>query len=309
MSGSDRDFTSSIVDAAVRVANHTNAQVIMVYIDAVDNIEKFVASVKGGTQVVFIARDETDAKLASTLKARSVTVPGFNLTRMGQIKMATVMAFSQGLLKSGDVFVFVSGVVGHGLDTLVVMQVGAEYELFQSVDQPKLTEHIKRVVFQRVLTIALELAHEGREGKPVGAMFVIGDYRDVSKYCQQNIINPFHGYTEKQRNILDDAMKDTVKEFASIDGAFVIKGNGVISSAGTTLRATVAGDELPQGLGSRHSAAAAVTASTKSIAITVSESTGTVRIWRLGKMITELEKAPRMSLSPPAPPRGEGSKG
>ena len=299
------DFTMPIVDAAVRVARNVDAQVVMVYVDAVDDVEKFVASVKGRTEVVFIARDEKDAKLAKAVNAKVVTVPGFNLTRMGQIKMATIMAFSQQLLKGGDVFVFVSGVIGHGLDTLVVMQVGAEYELFQTVDQPRLTEHIRRVVFQRVLTVALALAHEGREGRPVGAIFVVGDFREVQKYCQQNIINPFHGYTEKERNILDDAMTETVKEFATIDGAFIIKGTGVIASAGTTLRATVAGEELPQGLGARHAAAAAVTASTRSVAVTVSESTGDVRIWRRGKMITELEKAPRTPVPSPPPPGGE----
>ena len=301
MPSTESDFTTPIVHAAVRVARGVDAQVIMVYIDAVDDLEKFVASVKGRTEVVFIARDEKDAKLAKAVSAKVVTVPAFNLTRMGQIKMATIMAFSQGLLKGGNVFVFVSGVVGHGLDTLVVMQVGAEYELFQTVDQPKLTEHIRQVVFQRVLSIALALAHEGREGKPVGAIFVVGDFREVQKYCQQNIINPFHGYPEKEKNILDDAIQETVKEFATIDGAFIIKGTGVIASAGTTLRATVAGEELPQGLGTRHTAAAAMTACTKCVAVTVSESTGDVRIWRRGKMITELEKAPRTPLH--GPPR------
>ena len=307
MAPTDADFTEPIISAAVRVAKSVGAQAIMVYIDAVEDAEKFVSAVKGDTEVVFIARDEKDAKLAKSVDAKSVTVPGFNLTRMGQIKMASIMAFSQRLLKGGDVFVFVSGVVGHGLDTLVVMKVGAEFELFRTVDQPKLTEHIRRVAFQRVLAVALELAHEGREGRPVGAIFVIGDYREVQKYCLQNIINPFHGYDEKQRSILDDAMKETVKEFATIDGAFIVKGSGVIASAGTTLRASVVGEELPQGLGARHAAAAAVTAATKSIAVTVSESTGAVRIWRLGKMITELEKAPPTPIPTLLPPSGESA--
>ncbi len=307
MTTAESNFTKPILNATVRVAKEAGARVIMVYIDAVDDVEKFTASIKGDTEVVFIARDDRDAKLAKAVNAKVVTVPAFNLTRMGQIKMASIIAFSQGLLKGGDVFVFVSGVVGHGLDTMVVMRVGAEYELFQTVDQPKLTEHIRRVVFHRVLSIALELAHEGREGKPVGAIFVVGDYREVSKYCLQNIINPFHGYTEKERNILDDGLKETVKEFATIDGAFVIKGTGVITSAGTTLRAAMAGEDLPQGLGARHAAAASITASTKSVAVTVSESTGDVRIWRRGKMITELEKAPRASMHGPSSPGGEPS--
>ena len=222
-----------------------------------------------------------------------LTVPKFNLTRMDQIKMAMLLAFSQRLLAPDDSFIFLTGIIGEPLDTIVVMTVGQEYEMFRSVDQPKLTEHIRRVVFERVLTLALELANEGREGKPVGAIFVLGDAREVTKLGQQNIINPFKGYPEKERNILDRAMRDTVKEFATIDGAFVVKGNGVIVSAGTTLQPKVSGDLLPQGLGSRHAAAAGITASTKSVAITLSESTGEVRVWRRGQLITEIEKAPR----------------
>jgi DNA integrity scanning protein DisA with diadenylate cyclase activity len=88
-------------------------------------------------------------------------------------------------------------------------------------------------------------------------------------------------------------MAETVKEFCSIDGAFILKGNGAIMSAGTTVRPGLAGEELPRGLGSRHSAAAGITAITKSIAITISESNGTVRVWRRGQMITEIERATR----------------
>jgi DNA integrity scanning protein DisA with diadenylate cyclase activity len=153
-----------------------------------------------------------------------------------------------------------------------------------------------------VLRITLELAHEGREGKPVGALFAIGDHREVEKVSQEGRINPFHGYTEKERNILDDSIKETVKEIAKLDGAFIVKGNGVIVSACATLRPAIAGERLPQGLGSRHAAAAAVTASTRSIAITLSESTGDVRVWRRGTMITEIEKAPRALLDGTAPP-------
>ena len=47
--------------------------------------------------------------------------------------------------------------------------------------------------------------------------------------------------------------------------------------------------ELPPGLGARLHAAAGITAVTASIAITVSESTGTISIFRGGKMITEIE--------------------
>ncbi len=296
------DFAGPIVKAAVDVAKAASARVLFVYVSAVEDIAALQKAVKPPTKLILVCRDEQEELRAKDISADILTVPAFNLTRMGQIKMATLMAFSQRILKAGDVFVFLAGVVGHSIDTLVTMRVGEEYELVQSVDQPTLTERIKPAVFQKVLTLALELAHEGREGKPIGALFVIGDHKDVQKYCVEGRINPFKGYTEKERNILDDSMREVVKEMAKLDGAFVIKGNGVIVSGGTTLRPALAGEDLPQGLGARHSAAAAITANTKSISLSLSESTGTVRVWRLGSMITEIEKSPRAGIEGPTPP-------
>ena len=48
--------------------------------------------------------------------------------------------------------------------------------------------------------------------------------------------------------------------------------------------------ELPRGLGARHHAAAAITAVTDSIAVTVSASTGSITIFRRGRIITEIQK-------------------
>ncbi len=297
----DNDFSVTMVESAISIAKSVKAKALLAYVDAIDDPDGLTALKKGSPQLILLARSDDDRERAQELTNKVVSVPNFKLTRMDQIKMAVLMAFSQRLLAPSDTFVFLSGIIGKPLDTIVVMSVGEEYEIFQSVEQPELTEHIRRVVFERVLTIALELANEGHEGKPVGAIFVIGNQREVAKYAQQNMINPFKGYTEKERNVLDDAMRETVKNFCTLDGAFTIKGNGVIVSAGTTLRSGLAGESLPQGLGARHAAAAAITAATKSMAITLSESTGAVRVWRRGNLITEIEKAPRRA--PEKPPQ------
>ncbi len=296
----DSDSASAIVVAAGMVAQQIKARAVMMYAEAVPDAGKTLEALPPPLELIFITPVGTETVVKGDKRIVRLEVPDFKLSRMDQIKMATLMAFSQRMLDGGDKFVALTGVANQPVDTMMVMQVGQEYELFQSVDQPKLTEHVRRVVFQRALTIALELSNEGREGKPVGAIFVIGPLRQLDKYTEQNIINPFRGYPEKERNILLDSMRNTVKEFAAIDGAFIIKGNGVVVSAGTTLRPDISGEDLPQGLGARHAAAAAITASTPSIAITVSESTSTVRLWRRGRMITEIEKAPRSPL--PIPP-------
>ena len=299
MVDSEINYANAIVASAGNVVSQVGARAVMFCEEAVPDLQRLVTNLDDNTKLIVIRRGERRPESTDRRDIHYLYVPDFKLTRMDQIKMATVLAFSQGSLGSGDTFVALTGVSGKPVDTMVVMCVGHEYELFDSVDQPKLTEHVRRVVFQRVLNIAIELAQEGREGKSVGAIFVIGNVRELQKYINQHIINPFRGYQERERNILDDHIKNTIKEFCAIDGAFIIKGNGVIVSAGTTLRPDISGDDLPQGLGARHAAAAAITASTRSLAVTVSESTGTVRLWRRGKMIIEIEKATRPAIESP----------
>jgi len=53
-------------------------------------------------------------------------------------------------------------------------------------------------------------------------------------------------------------MDETIKEFSSIDGAFIIRGDGVVESASSLIQAADYDQRLPSGLGSRHAAAAAI---------------------------------------------------
>jgi DNA integrity scanning protein DisA with diadenylate cyclase activity len=189
--------------------------------------------------------------------------------------------------------VFLSGLVTSGtLDTIIVTQGGREYEMFSSDSgvQP-MPADLRPEVVERVVEIASQLGSEGREGKAVGALFVLGDSDRVKSMSRQLILNPFQGYEEANRNILDPSLKETVKELSTIDGAFIIRGDGVIESCGAFLKtAGQKESELPQGLGARHHAAAGITAVTDSIAVTVSQSTGTVTVSRGGGLITEIEK-------------------
>ena len=286
------EATRVMLKAALDIARRSGSQSLLLYVDALDDyavLDTF--DYNSSLKIILVARSD-EAHLSATQHSKHVVhMPSVTLTRIGQIKMAVMLSFSQRFLKQADSFVFVTGLSAGRLDTILVMEVGEEYEMFQSVDQPPLSEHIRRAVFERVLNLAMELAAEGREGKPVGAIFVLGDSTQVTANSRQNIMNPFHGHPESDRNILSDSIRETIKEFASIDGAFIIKGTGTIVSAGTYLLPKLLAEELPQGLGARHAAAAAITAATQSVAITISESTGTVRIWRKGRLFTEIAKA------------------
>ena len=140
-------------------------------------------------------------------------------------------------------------------------------------------------VIDRILTIAEEIRDEGREGKKVGTLFVVGDPEELAPYTRQLILNPFKGYLPEERNILVEELKETVKEFAQLDGAFVVSKDGIIVSAGTYIDVDTSDVRRYQGWGTRHLAAAAITAKTDSVAILVSSSGGKIKVFRKGRIV------------------------
>ncbi|MEJ2665459.1 MAG: PTS sugar transporter subunit IIA, partial [Spirochaetia bacterium] len=125
---------------------------------------------------------------------------------------------------------------------------------------------LKKEVFARAIQLINDLALEGREGKPTGTIFVLGNHGNVMRYCRQMVVNPFKGLQEQERNILDPSIEETIKEFSKLDGAFIIRGDGVIITAGAYVSTNTPEIPFLQGLGARHAAGASITAATGAIA-------------------------------------------
>ncbi|MFG0331019.1 MAG: DNA integrity scanning protein DisA nucleotide-binding domain protein [Phycisphaerales bacterium] len=285
------EIAEQLLEMATELADTVDAARIVVPLDALPDdpaLDRRTIIVTRGAE-----NAERAEKLADTAEAATLDVPLVHLDRPGQVNLAMVLALSQDLLKQDDFAVFVLGEQGERADTIHVLRVNDDLGLLSMMEKVAKKKVIKRAVFQRVVTVALALAGEGREGRPVGAIFVIGDTDKVSDFTEQLIINPFRGYPENMRNILDDDLLETIKEFSTIDGAWVVRGDGVIVSAGTLLRASLADEDLPKGLGARHAAAAGITRATDALAISVSQSDGAVRVWRNGRIVTEFERARR----------------
>ena len=172
----------------------------------------------------------------------------------------------------GDRVICLTGADKSGiLDTLLVLDLGSRAGPVLATGRCFGGDVVPEV-FERVLRLATQLAVEGREGRPLGALFVLGDSENVLTQSRDLVLNPFQGHPESERNILDPALEETIKEFSALDGAFVVRGDGVILTAGTQL---LAGGyvALSGGLGTRHAAAAGITAS-PARSVCVSQSTG-----------------------------------
>ena len=159
--------------------------------------------------------------------------------------------------------------------------------IFFNISTHKLADNISSEIIETAIDLALEISREGREGKKVGTAFIIGN-KDILQYTKQLIMNPFLGYPEESRKITDPRMKETLKEFAQLDGVFIIEDNGTILSAGTYIDIDTTKLEIPEGLGTRHRCCAAITHNTDAIAVLVSETGGRVKVFKKGKMVMTL---------------------
>ena len=281
-------ITRSLVTHVGSVVASCGASAVIVYADALKE-DGLSLLEELHCKVFFVTKTPRQEKKGTHF----IRVPDVPLSRLGQVKIAVFMALTKGLVSRGDIVVCLSGFTASGtVDTLVVTEVGSEFEMLAPLkpeEEPSLDSGPE--VIERVLELATTLGNEGRESKPVGAIFVVGDASRVLSMSRPLILNPFHGHPEEKRNIMDRAFEETIKELSTIDGAFVVRGDGVVESCGVLLKTT--GQELfelPRGLGARHHAAAGITAVTRATAVTVSESTGNVMVFRGGKAILEVEK-------------------
>ena len=141
-------------------------------------------------------------------------------------------------------------------------------------------------LMELVIQLAFQIAREGREGTPMGALLVVGDTDAVMRHSRPRIINPFQGHPEKGREIWTMSNWNTIKAYAQMDGATLIDDKGVARAAGRYMSYTW-DVYLSGGLGGRHIAAASITKMTTAIAVVVS-STSVVRVFKDG---TEIYKA------------------
>jgi len=285
-----KDINKMMLSMTLDIAAKVNADAVLVYADVLKDY-KIPRELVKKIKIIYVTRIQENYDKARKATKNVIMLPDIELTRIGQIKIAMVRGLSSGIIKKNDKVVCATGSYKMGrLDNIIVLEIEKEHEVFTFPDTMGLGEHVRHEVFDAVLNIALELASKGRDGKPVGTIFVLGDHEKVMQLSRQMIINPFQGYPEQGRNILDPALRETVQEFSAIDGAFIIREDGVVVTAGRHLNAASDDADIPKGLGSRHVAASGITGVTDAVAIVISESTGSVRIFKNGGMMMELER-------------------
>ncbi|MGB0413756.1 MAG: PTS sugar transporter subunit IIA [Coraliomargarita sp.] len=284
-------FNNLILKEAAKIAQGSNCSAVLVFGDTFGGgIE--LGDIFKGFKTVLIAHGTSEA--VSERKDIDAVLPirSFSNQRFSQLRSAVLIGLTRGIFSSSDRLLCVGGMPqSNQFDSITVVDVEREFSTMLFHKSEMLPSSVKPEVIERVLAIATELAVEGREGHPVGCLFALGNAEKISEYTKPLILNPFFGYKDEDRNILNPFMDETVKELSSIDGAFIIRGDGVLISAGSLIHAPDYNHNLPSGLGSRHAAAASITQAVDCLCVVVSGSTGQVTLFRRGEMLPLIEKA------------------
>ena len=288
-------FNKLLTDEAAKIAKAAECSTILIFADV------FPPSLAprmtfSGFKVVLAGQDVSEDDREHHRADAILAVRALSRSRLSQLRAAILLGLTRDIFGFQDRVCCIGGIPNSGqLDTVLVVDVDEEFESVIGHGEEMLPPDVSAQALERITAIATDLASTGREGKAIGARFVLGDYTEVNKRSKPLILNPFHGYDEEDRSILNPFMDETIKELALIDGAFIVRGDGVVESAGCLIQAKADDIVLPGGLGTRHAAAAAITHVTDSLALVVSSS-GQVTYFRKGQMFTLFDKSEGRSL-------------
>lgn len=129
--------------------------------------------------------------------------------------------------------------------------------------------NVNLATLEKVLLLAVEIARGGREGRKAGTLFVVSDTDEVLRRSKTLILDPLEGHRNESKRIDEPNVRETIKELAQLDGAFLVSDDGIVISACRYIDASSEGIALPLGFGSRRMAAASITKETDAVAVVV----------------------------------------
>lgn len=299
---------ASILDLAVQTCLRGQADAVLIMLDG--PTEWAQLKQHAGTVKLLAVADRAEELLG----AREIGIDTAVIDMEGapvfeKLTQALLECVAQESLAQGSEVVAVySGFEPESIDSISYIRLDDHLGRLTARDLRKLETSVPLETLKLVLDLALEIGREGREGKAVGTMFIVGDSRRVMNHCHPAGFDPVRGYSRKERDLQDPRVREAIKEIAPLDGAFIVAPDGIVERSCQLVGALHANLTLSKGLGARHWAGAAISKHTKAIAVVVSQSSGTVRLFQNGAVVLRAEPF-RMAMKwkdfeyepPPAP--------
>lgn len=282
---------AAMIASAVALLRSRSADALLILLDGSTDWKRIMELTIEAEKPVIVAVDSPDdLEGASEAGLKPIALNKEKAPLLERLQHALLEAAADELIRTnGEVIAVYRGFQQSRLDSISHIQLDERMRRLTSRDLQMLESRVPLQTIKTVVDLAAQIGREGREGKPVGTLFVVGDTRKVLDHSNDSGVDPFRGYNKKHRNLLDARVQEDAKEIAQLDGAFIISGDGVIERSRQMLEVSHEDLTMSKGLGARHWAAAAITRKTKAISVVVSQSTGTVRLYQDGHLVMRIE--------------------
>ena len=162
---------------------------------------ELVRSVCAGGVAIFVASSSPrQVEAIRKLGLQAIEVEPTEAAIAERITLALIEAVANDHLKAGArVVVAYSGFEAEALDSLTVIRLGEHLERLTARDLRALETWVPFETLKAVVDTAVEIGREGREGKAVGTLIVVGDVRNVLPRTRPLGFDPFKGYRRKER--------------------------------------------------------------------------------------------------------------
>lgn len=280
---------ASIYELAVSLSKQVDADVLLVMLDGPTDWKEL--SKRAGREKILAAADTAEALEGAKEAGLETIVLGMHEAPVFEkLTHALLEGVANEILEpNSEVIAVYSGFEADAIDSISFIRLDEHLGRLTARDLRQIETSVPLETLKVVVDLAVEIGREGREGKPVGTMFVVGDTRKVISLSHPAGFDPVRGYSRKERSLPDPRVREAIKEIAPLDGAFLVAPDGTVERACQIVDADHVNLTLSKGLGSRHWAAAAISKSTNAIAVVVSESNGTVRLFKDGEVILRVE--------------------
>jgi DNA integrity scanning protein DisA with diadenylate cyclase activity len=283
------DRFKTLFNLAIRLSESTEADAVLLLLDGPADWAR-LKSLAGEEKLIVAANTEPELEGAKEAGLQTVVLKMSDSPVYDRLTQALLEAVADDLLAPGAcVVALYSGFEAENMDSVSVINLGEHLDRLTGRDLRQLETRVPLDTLKIVVDLAAEIGREGREGKPIGTMLVVGDTRRVLAHSHSVGFDPVRGYSRKDRNLNDPRVREGIKEIAQMDGAIIVSADGTVEAACRYIDAPATTVTLSKGLGSRHWAAAAISRATKAVAVTVSQSNGTVRIFQNGEVMLRIE--------------------
>lgn len=282
---------SSLLRSATKLAADIEADGLLVLVQEPIDLRRIEELVDNRVKLILAAdSDDLLDDVAEESKAAKVQIEMEEAPVYEVLTQAMLDCVADEILRPGaTVCAVYSGFEADRIDSVSIIKLSEHLGRLTARDLQKLETHVPLETLKAVVDLAVDIGREGREGKPVGSIFVVGDHRKVMAQSRSVGFDPVKGYKKVDRNLSVARTKEAIKEIAQLDGAFIVAADGTVEGAGRYIQTAPVDLTMTSGLGARHWAAAAISKNTKAIAVVVSESSGTVRIFQNGQCVLRIE--------------------